>query len=570
MDSMYRYGDLLAWTPALAFLLVVALVSFSRIFERNAATLGLLVAVLFWIWADLTHGFVSDPGLKSLLFHLQFAFLACIPLTWIGTCFRLAGYRGPVKTWTEVGLGLAALVFWGLLATDDQIHGFFSALVLPADSWTFYRQNGPGYYAFITLVFSSLVVGLVILARSRPYFSFLDLKRSTLILWGISIPTVAGLIDVFKLLPVSHFVLVPGSIMLTALFFLYSILWGRLFTPTPMAYEIVVQRMPDPVVVMDSTQRPIWLNEAAKALWPGVTTNRGSRLEEVFPSLAEHLATLREAGEITLSRGDRQYRVQGAPAQDQRSGFEAMAFVFHDITGLKAEQNRLEALVGERTALLHEVNRRLEAELAKRELLLREVNHRVKNNLQIILSLIKLQTRRLPAGSDTAEVLAATQARIRSIALVHDLIYRTDFVNGLDFRVYLEELVEGIRDLYDQPGVGVEVRVGTQNLQVGVDFSVDFGLIVNELVTNALKHGLLPAGGGVVAVEANLVEGSLVLTVRDPGPGYPQGASEGTSLGLGIVRSVLKKYGADLLFLVEGGSRVEVRVPWSGHRAAAT
>ncbi|HTH14556.1 MAG TPA: sensor histidine kinase, partial [Spirochaetia bacterium] len=150
------------------------------------------------------------------------------------------------------------------------------------------------------------------------------------------------------------------------------------------------------------------------------------------------------------------------------------------------------------------------------------------------------------------------------------LIYRTDFVNGLDFRVYLEELVEGIRDLYDQPGVGVEVRVGTQNLQVGVDFSVDFGLIVNELVTNALKHGLLPAGGGVVAVEANLVEGSLVLTVRDPGPGYPQGASEGTSLGLGIVRSVLKKYGADLLFLVEGGSRVEVRVPWSGHRAAAT
>lgn len=573
---MYRYGDLLVWAPTLAFLLVAALISFSRIFERNPATLGLLVAVVFWIWADLTHGFVSDPELKTLLFYLQFAFLSFIPLTWVGTCFRLAGQQGLVRVVVLSTLAMVALGQVVLLAFDRQLHWFFTSLVLPPDSWTFYRQNGPAYYAFVTLLFSSLIGGVVILARSRPYFSLLDLKRSSLILWGIGIPTLAGLIDVFKLVPIPHLVLVPWAILVTSAFFLYALVWGRLFVPTPLAYEIVVQRMPDPVVVMDSAQRPVWLNESARELWPELSFHPDKRLDEVFPDLSEHLDTLRSGGEVVVNRGLRQYRVQGSPAQDPRSGFEALAFVFHDITGLRAEQMRLEALVEERTVLLNQTNQRLESELlrsqgdqvrlqqflAEKELLLQEVNHRVKNNLQIILSLINLQARRLAPGSAAAEVYAATQGRIRSISLVHDLIYRTEFGNGLDFRVYLEELVKGIGVLYSQQETRVEILPSASTIQVGVDFSVDFGLVVNELVTNALKHGLLPAGGGVVTIGLERVSDSLVLTVRDTGVGLPVENADGSSLGLSLVRSVLKKYRAELTLTSGVGTLAEVRIPW--------
>ncbi len=576
MDPLYRYGDLFVWAPILAFLLVAALISFSRIFERNPATLGLLVAVIFWIWADVTHGFVADTGLKTVLFYLQYAFLSFVPLTWVGTCFRLSEKTGAFRVVILTGLALATMGVLVLLVLDGQLHWFFRTLVLPPDSWTFYRQNGPGYYVFVIVLFSSLIGGVVILFRSRPYFSFLDRKRSTLILWGIGVPTVAGLTDIFKLLPIPHVILVPWAILLTSGFFLYAILREKLFAPAPLAYELVVQRIPDPVVVMDSTQRPVWLNDAARALWPELAINPDRRLDAVFPDLSAHLDALRAGREVVVQRDDHLYRVQGSPAQDQRSGFEALAFVFHDITGLKAEQNRLEALVKERTALLHEANERLESELlrsqgsqvqlqqflAEKELLLQEVNHRVKNNLQIILSLINLQARRLAPGSAAAEVYAATQGRIRSISLVHDLIYRTEFGNGLDFRVYLEELVKGIGALYSQQETKIEILPSTNDIQVGVDFSVDFGLVVNELVTNALKHGIVPAGGGAVTVGLERVEGALVLSVRDTGGGIAPGTPEGSSLGLSLVRSVLKKYRAELTLTSDSGTLAEIRIPW--------
>jgi len=576
MDVIYRYGDLLTWAPTLALLLMTSLVSFSRIFERNPATLGLLLAVVFWIWADMTHGFVADPSLKQLLFYLQFFFLSFIPVAWVGTCLRLVGQKNRSSTVLLAGLGVSALVFIVLLGIDRQTHWFFRTLDLPSGSWTFYRQNGPGYWAFIVVLFSSLIVGVVVLARSRPYFSLLDLKRSSLILWGIGLPTVTGLIDVFKLLPEPRIALVPWGILATTAFFLWAIVRGRLFAPIPLAYEIVVRRMPDPVVVMDSSQRPVWFNNSAQELWP--VADSSQRLAEVFPDLADHLTVLRAGGEIVVERDDRQYRVQGSPAQDPRSGFEALAFVFHDITSLKAEQNRLESLVDERTALLHQTNQKLEVELlksrdaqvrlertlAEKELLVQEVNHRVKNNLQIILSLINLQARRLAPGSAALEVFAATQGRIRAISLVHDLIYRTEFGNGLDLRVYLEELVRGIGALYSQQETRVEIVPGSKTVHVDVDFSVDFGLVVNELVTNALKHGLVPAGGGVVTVGLDREEDTLILSVKDTGIGFVPGPSDASSLGLSLVRSVLRKYRAELGFLPGVGTSVEVRVPWEG------
>src|SRR6185369_3349018 len=142
----------------------------------------------------------------------------------------------------------------------------------------------------------------------RPYFSLLDLKRSALILWGIGLPTLAGLIDVFRVLPEPRVALVPWAVMTTAIFFLWAIFRGRLFTPVPLAYEIVVRKMPDPVVVMDSAQRPVWLNSAAQDLWP--ETDSQKRLAEVFPNLAEHLDVLRAGGEVVVQRDERQFRVQ--------------------------------------------------------------------------------------------------------------------------------------------------------------------------------------------------------------------------------------------------------------------
>jgi two-component sensor histidine kinase len=576
MDQLDRYGDLFAWAPALALLAVTALISFSRIFERNPPSLCLLLAVIFWIWSDVTHGFVSDPVLKLVLFYLQFVFLAFVPAAWLGTCFRLIGWRDRYQFVTLLLFWTVALGFIVLLAVDTQTHWFFRSLELPAGSWTFSRQNGPAYVVFVAILFASLAGGGVLLARSRFFFSLLDRRRSGLLLWGIGLPLVAGVLDGLRVVAFAHLVLMPWALLLTSAFFLYAIVRGRLSVPVPLAYEIVVQQMAEPVVVMDSLQRPVWINTAAKNLLSDLSQGSEKRWAEFFPDLEAQFGLLRSGGEVVIQRGVREYRVQGTPTQDPKSGFEALAFVFHDITGLKAEQNRLEALVAERTSLLHQSNVKLEAELKKsieaqvrqqqllseKDLLLQEVNHRVKNNLQIIMSLINLQARRLPRGSAMAERYAATQGRIRSISLVHELIYRTEFGTGLDFRTYLEELVHGISTLYDQPGARVEILPSSRPVQGGVDFSVDFGLVVNELVTNAFKHGIVPAGGGLVTVGLELEGSTLVLRVRDTGSGYTPQESDGTSLGLSLVRAVLKKYKAELQLWHDSGTIAEVRIPW--------
>lgn len=364
--------------------------------------------------------------------------------------------------------------------------------------------------------------------------------------------------------------------MLTAGFFLVSIFRGRLFAPGSLAYETVVYQMTDPVLVMDSTGRPVWINSAGRAAFPGVNPDKDVDLTQTLPGLAARLGDLRSGGEVWVRDGEREFRVRGTPAQDGRSGFESLALVFHDVTGLRAEQSRLEGLVAERAELLEHSNRQLEAELertrktqaglerlvAEKELLLHEVNHRVKNNLQIILSLINLQGRRLPKDSAATALFAATQGRIRSISLVHELIYRNEFGAGLDFRRYLEELVQGIGSLYSQHDVKVEILPSSRPVQGGVDFSVDFGLVVNELVTNAFKHGIMPAGRGVVTVALELEGEALVLSVRDTGPGF-DGEPEANTLGLSLVHSVLKKYRAELTVRRDGGTVVEVRVPWT-------
>jgi len=570
MGDLSRYGDLFAWAPALALLLVTALLSFSRIFERNPPALGLLLLVVLWAWVEATQGFVADAGLRMLLVYLKYVVLAWIPFAWVATCLRIVGNRpwGPVLL---AALGALAVAFVVLLVWDHRTGWFFSSLEFTPSGIA--RRTGWLHTVYMTVLFGALGAGVALLVRAGRRFSWMDGRRAKLVLAAAALPSLAGVVDLVGWMPEPRMSLVPWALFASAVLFLGAILRGRLFAPGSSAYETVVRDMADPVLVLDTTGRPVWSNEAAHRAFPSLTTGAAFDL----PEIEGQVPLLRQGHEVSVRYAEREYRAKGTPAQDQRSGFEALVVVFQDVTGLKAEQTRLEALVAQRTQELVRSKEQLEAELEKsrgaqkglerllseKELLLHEVNHRVKNNLQIILSLINLQTRRLAQESAAKEILAATEGRIRSINLVHELIYRTEFGAGLDFRRYLEELVKGIGALYSQVDVRVEVLPSARPVQGGVDFSVDFGLVVNELVTNAFKHGIVPAGGGLVTVALDLRGSTLVLSVRDSGKGFVPDASEGHSLGLSLVRAVLKKYRAELVVKSEGGTLVEILIPWS-------
>ena len=180
----------------------------------------------------------------------------------------------------------------------------------------------------------------------------------------------------------------------------------------------------------------------------------------------------------------------------------------------------------------------LQQSLAEKEVLLREVHHRVKNNMAAIIGLFELQRQSLddPKGRT---VLAELSSRVRAMSLVHEKLYRADSLDRIHFQGYLQSIVSHLRTSFGSPGIACEIDA--KGIHMPLDLAVPCGMIVNELVTNALKYAFpegrsLPeAGGDRIVVNLGRSESDLTLTVADNGVGFPPGFDWRTAKSLGMV-----------------------------------
>ena len=200
------------------------------------------------------------------------------------------------------------------------------------------------------------------------------------------------------------------------------------------------------------------------------------------------------------------------------------------------------------------------ASLREKETLLKEIHHRVKNNLQVIVSLLRLQARHLKDEHARA-MFMESQNRVHSISLVHEKLYRAGDLARIDFHDYLLSLTRGLTDGWEGSGVPVDIVIEAAGVQLGVDTAIPCGLIVTELVTNALKHAFPNAESGSIGVSAVAEpEGWLKLTVRDNGIGLPESLDIGRSgsLGLELVGSLVRQLSATLEIGRELGTSFEI------------
>ena len=189
----------------------------------------------------------------------------------------------------------------------------------------------------------------------------------------------------------------------------------------------------------------------------------------------------------------------------------------------------------------------LRRSLEEKETLLREVHHRVKNNLAAIIGLLELQREGIAERPPTCQLLCCQleelSNRIRSMALVHEMLYQSDNLNRIDFHEYLQTLVAHLRHAFDPSGA-IRIEVAAPGVYLDLDTAIPCGLIVNELVINALKYafpGRRPPSGASaceIAVTATLDGIACTLTVTDNGVGLPAGSDWATTrtLGLRLVR----------------------------------
>ncbi|MEM6526049.1 MAG: tetratricopeptide repeat protein [Bacteroidota bacterium] len=197
--------------------------------------------------------------------------------------------------------------------------------------------------------------------------------------------------------------------------------------------------------------------------------------------------------------------------------------------------------------------------LREKEVLLKEIHHRVKNNLQVISSLLSLQSRFIEDENAQALVNEG-QNRVKSMALIHQKLYQKDNLTGVEVLDYIKNLSTTLQNAYGVNSEYVSVQYNVDELKLDVDTMIPIGLILNELISNAFKHAFPQGKRGELNI--SLVERSekLLLTVKDDGVGSTKDAANSNSFGMRMIKSLSRKLEANVHFDFNNGTEASLTI----------
>ena len=319
-------------------------------------------------------------------------------------------------------------------------------------------------------------------------------------------------------------------------------------------YRRLVEISPEAIVVhVDGVLR--YVNAATVSLFGASSVEEmigKPVLDFVHPDTREfvrqRLSTMWDGHKGVPSAEERFLRVDGSPIDVEVTatpltfeGRRAILVVARDITERKREREILQ-----RT-------------LEEKEVLLKEIHHRVKNNMQVISSLLNLQANEA-TDPITKEGLLDTQHRVRSMALVHEKLYRSGSLARIEFGEYLKSVTSELSRSYKKENI--RETVDAENVFVEADVAIPCGLIVNEIVSNAFKHAFPEGRKGNIEVRLrDLGGGEVELCIEDDGVGIPasQDPSTMVSMGMKIVYALAEQISAAVLLERGNGTTFRIR-----------
>ncbi|MBL4656069.1 MAG: PAS domain S-box protein, partial [Bacteroidia bacterium] len=189
----------------------------------------------------------------------------------------------------------------------------------------------------------------------------------------------------------------------------------------------------------------------------------------------------------------------------------------------------------------------LKRSLQEKEILLKEIHHRVKNNLQIISSILSLQSSYLN-DKRTINILKESQDRIKSMAFIHESLYQTKDFSSINISEYIENLSKNLVYSFGTECSFVNLKLDTDNIDLSLDTAIPCGLIINELVSNSLKYAFPDNHKGEIKITLKQKNKRLILTIADNGVGLPSGLNfkKTESLGLQLVNTLVEQVNGDI------------------------
>ena len=293
----------------------------------------------------------------------------------------------------------------------------------------------------------------------------------------------------------------------------------------------------DAFFAVDSAWRLIRVNQQAERLWMRQRDALlGRNLWEVFPEAVD--GPLHHTYEEVMRTGVPAHLEEFYPYPPHQGWFEihvypsseGLAVYFRDVTARRHADEKI-------ARTLHE-----------KEVLLREVHHRVKNNLQVICSMLRLQERTLH-DETLLQVLKDSRERVQAMAMLHDQLHRAQDFSNIGLGEYIRNLAASLFCSYGVNSADVGLRMDIEDIPVLVDTAIPCGLIVNEIVSNSLRHAFPHGRKGCISMGLHaLPGGSVELTIGDDGRGFPENAHPANtrSLGLWLVDLLAEQIGASV------------------------
>jgi two-component sensor histidine kinase len=203
---------------------------------------------------------------------------------------------------------------------------------------------------------------------------------------------------------------------------------------------------------------------------------------------------------------------------------------------------------------------RLQRLIVEKDMLMKELQHRVKNNLGVVTSLLDLEEAKC-SDESARRVLSNAIARVRSISAIYERLYLSEDLANVDLSLYIEDLARSLFSTYNLDSERVFLRIRVDRILLDTKRSVPLGLVLNELLSNALKYAYPAGKGGEVRVELTLDKGSISLEISDDGAGIPDEylSPENDSMGMTLVRMLVQQLGGALSIENRGGTRVKIK-----------
>lgn len=214
---------------------------------------------------------------------------------------------------------------------------------------------------------------------------------------------------------------------------------------------------------------------------------------------------------------------------------------------------------------------KLQQSIEEKQVLLEEIHHRVKNNLAIISGLLQMQAFE-SEDPKIRDYLNSSQLRIQSMALVHEMLYKSESFTGVSFEEYLKKLIEKIKNSLPFDHHHIDVTIDADDVSLNINQAIPCAILINELVTNAFKHAFTEREEGLIEIKVESEGDNVKLIVADNGVGVPEDfeIKEGSTIGMGLIRNLTQQLDGNLRIESNGGTEFSIRFKRASTRGSGS